>query len=86
LEAGSSKVTSKGQVVIPKRLREKYDIFPATKIRWIEKEKGILMIPESVDPIKAARGMLQGSGILKTFLKEKELEKQRESNRLGKRR
>ena len=63
MEAGSSKVTSKGQVVIPKRLREKYAILPATKIRWIEKEKGILMIPESVDPIKAARGMLQGSGI-----------------------
>ena len=83
LEAGSSRVTSKGQVVIPKRLREKYAIFPAMTIRWIE--KGILMVPESGDPIKAARGMLRGSGILKAFMKEKKLEKQRENKRLGKR-
>ena len=85
MEAGSSRVTSKGQVVIPKRLREKYAIFPAMTIRWIEKEKGILMVPESGDPIKAARGMLRGSGILKAFMKEKKLEKQRENKRLGKR-
>ena len=80
----SSKVTSKGQIVIPKRLREKYAIFPATTISWIEKEGGILMVPESADPIKAARGMLRGSGILKAYLKEKKLEKQRENKRLAK--
>ena len=80
----SSKVTSKGQIVIPKRLREKYAIFPATAISWIEKEGGILMVPESADPIKAARGMLRGSGILKAYLKEKKLEKQRENKRLAK--
>ena len=72
-----SKVTSKGQIVIPKKLREKYGILPATAVRWIEKEEGILMVPESGDPIKEVRGMLEGSGILKTYLKEKRLEKQR---------
>ncbi len=45
MEAISSKVTSKGQVVIPKRLRVKYGIRSATAIRWIEKDQGILMIP-----------------------------------------
>ncbi len=39
-----SKVTSKGQVVIPKRLKEKYGIHSATAIRWVEKDQGILMI------------------------------------------
>jgi AbrB family looped-hinge helix DNA binding protein len=75
----SSKVTSKGQIAIPKRLREKYRISSATAIRWVEKEEGILMVPETEDPIKAARGMLKGSGILKAYLKEKDLEKQREN-------
>jgi hypothetical protein len=42
------------------------------------------MVPESADPIKAARGMLRGSGILKAYLKEKKLEKQRENKRLAK--
>ena len=83
METISSKVTSKGQVVIPKRLREKYGIRSTTAIRWIEKDQGILMVPESEDPIVAARGMLKGSGILKAYLKEKRREKQRENTRVA---
>jgi len=49
METISSKVTSKGQVVIPKKLREKYGIRTATAIRWIEDDQGILMVPESED-------------------------------------
>ena len=71
MEAISSKVTSKGQVVIPKRLRVKYGIHSATAIRWIEKDQGILMVLESEDPIVEVRGMLKGSGILKAYLKER---------------
>jgi len=84
MEAVSSKVTSKGQVVIPKRLRVKYGIHSATAIRWIEKDQGILMVPESEDPIVEARGMLKGSGILKAYLKEKRFAKQREDKRFAK--
>ena len=83
METISSKVTSKGQVVIPKRLREKYGIRSLTAIRWIEKDQGILMVPESKDPVKAARGMLKGSGILKAYLKGKKFEKQRENKRVA---
>jgi len=68
METVSSRVTSKGQVVIPKKLREKYGIRTATAIRWIEKDQGILKAPESEDPIVAARGMLKGSGILKAYI------------------
>ena len=85
METGKSRVTSKGQIVIPKKLREKYAIAPAMTIRWIPKEEGLLMIPETGDAVKAARGMLKGSGLLKTYLKEKQLEKKRENRRLGKR-
>jgi AbrB family looped-hinge helix DNA binding protein len=84
METMSSKVTSKGQVVIPKILREKYGIRAATAIRWIEKDHGILMVPESEDPILAARGMLKGSGILNAYLKEKKREKQKEDKRIAK--
>lgn len=84
METTSSTVTSKGQVVIPKRLREKYGIRPATLIRWVEIDKGILMVPESEDPIVTVRGMFKGSGMLKAYLNEKKLEKQREDKRVGK--
>jgi len=83
METLSSKVTSKGQVVIPKKLREKYGIRTATAIRWIENDQGILMVPESEDPIVAARGMLKGSGILKAYLKEKKRDKQKENKRIA---
>jgi AbrB family looped-hinge helix DNA binding protein len=81
METISSKVTSKGQVVIPKKLREKYGIRASTAIRWIEKDQGILMVPESENPIVAARGMLQGSGILKAYMKEKSREKEKENSK-----
>ena len=83
METISSKVTSKGQVVIPKILREKYGIRTATAIRWIEKEQGILIVPESEDPIVAARGMLKGFGIMKAYLKEKRREKQKENKKIA---
>jgi len=85
VKADSSRVTSKGQVVIPKKLRKKYDIAPSMMIRWIPREEGLLMVPETGDVIKAARGMLRGSNLLKAYLKEKKLEKQRENKKLGRR-
>jgi len=83
MQSAQSKVTSKGQVVIPKKIRQKYGIQSSTSIRWIEKEGGILMVPDSEDPIKAARGMFSGSGILKSYLQEKKREKERENKRVG---
>jgi len=81
MHTATSKVTTKGQIVIPKRIREKYGIFPSTSIRWIEKKEGILMVPDAEDPIISARGMLEGSGVLKAYLKEKEKEKEMEDKR-----
>ena len=79
MQTTSSKVTSKGQIVIPKKIREKYGIRPSSSIHWIEKEGGILMVPDSDDPIISARGMLQGAGLLKAYLQEKKKEKEREN-------
>ena len=36
------------------------------------------MVPDSEDPVVAARGMLEYSGILKACLKEKKREKEKE--------
>ena len=81
MHTATSKVTTKGQIVIPKRIREKYGIFPSTSIRWIEKKEGILMVPDAEDPIISARGMLEGAGVLKAYLKEKEKEKEMEDKK-----
>jgi nifR3 family TIM-barrel protein len=52
-------------------------INPSTSIKWIEKKEGILMVPDTEDPIIAARGMLKGSGVLKAYLKEKKKERKK---------
>jgi len=83
MHTATSKVTTKGQIVIPKRIREKYGIYPSTSIRWIEKKEGILMVPDSEDPIIAARGMLKGSGVMKAYLREKEKEKKLEDEKFA---
>ena len=79
MQTTSSRVTSKGQIVIPKKLREKYGIRPSSSIHWIEKEEGILMVPDSDDPITSARGMLEDAGLLKAYMKDKKKEKEREN-------
>ena len=83
MHTATSKVTSKGQIVIPKKIREKYGIDPSTSIRWFEKKEGILMVPDSEDPIIAARGMLEGSGVLKAYMQEKDREKKMEERAFG---
>jgi AbrB family looped-hinge helix DNA binding protein len=83
MHTATSKVTTKGQIVIPKRIREKYGIYPSTSIRWIEKEEGILMVPDTEDPIVAARGMLKGTGVLKAYLREKKKEKKMEDKKFA---
>ena len=83
MRTATSKVTTKGQIVIPKRIREKYGIYPSTSVRWIEKKEGILMVPDTEDPIIAARGILKGVGVLKAYMKEKSKEKKMEEKRIA---
>ena len=37
------KITTKGQVTIPKRLREKYDLAPESEVTFEPVENGVLM-------------------------------------------
>ena len=83
MHTATSKVTTKGQIVIPKKIREKYGIIPSTSIKWIEKKEGILMVPDTEDPIIAARGMLKGAGVLKAYLKEKKKERKMENKKIA---
>jgi AbrB family looped-hinge helix DNA binding protein len=83
MNSATSKVTTKGQIVIPKKIRDKYGIYPSTSIRWIEKKEGILMVPDTEDPIVAARGMLKGTGVLKAYLREKKKDKKKEGKKFA---
>mgnify|MGYP001613744409 CR=1 FL=1 len=52
------KVLTKGQVVIPAKLRKKYHIKTGSELEVLEYGGMIHLIPPVTDPIKAAAGFL----------------------------
>ncbi len=80
-------VTSKGQLVIPARLRRRYDIQPGTKICFIERENEILFQPVTKDYIRGVCGLLKSEDLVtKDLLKERTKDKQREEKKFERRR
>ena len=67
------KTSSKGQIVIPKEIREQLGITPGKKVlfRIVDKHAEISPLPD--DPIRAMRGILKGGrSLAKELLKERE--------------
>ena len=69
-------LTSKGQLLIPKRLRTKYGIKSGVKIIFEETENGVIIRPLNEDFFNSFAGILKSTGNLKAEMKEfKEEEK-----------
>ena len=52
------KATERGQITIPKTLREKYGITQATELQFLEREDGLLLVKaRSINPLERFRGM-----------------------------
>jgi AbrB family looped-hinge helix DNA binding protein len=72
-------VTSKGQLVVPARLRRKYGIRPGTKIRFVERDNEIVFQPLTRDYIRAMCGMLRSeTSATRELLKERARDRERE--------
>ena len=54
----SSVITTKGQIVIPKTIREKYKLKPGTKIYFEETKTGIYLKHINSDFITKAKGII----------------------------
>jgi len=79
-----TKVSVRGQTVIPHEIREELGIKPNTKIDWSTRNGVIIAIPLPDDPIAASLGALAGRGYtMKNFLedrnKERELERRQDA-------
>lgn len=69
--------TTKGQVVIPSKLRRKYGIKPGTRLNFIDEEDGIKIIPVTPEVVKANIGFLGKEGdLLKALMEEKKRERE----------
>lgn len=57
---GKAKVSPKGQVVIPKPLRDKYGIKEGEEVLVEESRRGILVMKKEENPLKMMVGLFEG--------------------------
>jgi AbrB family looped-hinge helix DNA binding protein len=76
-DAGFSTVTSKGQLVIPAKLRRKYSIRKGTRVAFVEEEDRLVLQPLTPEYIHRLQGSLKkGPSALKFLLKERRRERE----------
>ncbi len=69
--------TSKGQIVIPSKLRNKYHIKEGTRIEFVEDEKTgyIILKPITAEYVHSLRGILKGNAGMKALKEDRQKEK-----------
>ena len=78
-------VTSKGQLVVPAKLRRRYGIKPGTKVCFIERGNEILFQPVTKEYIRSVCGMLKSeTSVTQELLKERAKDREREEAKLEK--
>lgn len=55
-----TRLSEKGQVLIPKALRRKFGLKPGASIQWVAEEGRLVLSPVPPDPIAAATSFLKG--------------------------
>lgn len=71
-------VTTKGQVVIPSRVRRRHGIKKGTRVCFVEKEGAILLQPVTDEYIDGLMGSLGTKGkILQALLEDRKRERER---------
>lgn len=74
----SAIVTTKGQVVIPARIRRRLNIKKGTAICFTEQGNAVLLQPVTDEYIRSLRGSLgTGGKVLKALMAEKKRERER---------
>lgn len=67
--------SSKGQVVIPRWLRQEFDIEEGTRAQVYAEGDHIVLKPITPKYLKTLRGSLKGTGVLKALMEDRKLER-----------
>jgi AbrB family looped-hinge helix DNA binding protein len=71
-----STVTTKGQLVIPAKLRRKYAIREGTQVAFLEEENRLVLQPLTPEFVKSLRGSLKADpSALKLLLEDRKHER-----------
>jgi len=76
-----SKVSQRGQTVVPAPLRQRYGIEPGTALEWTDRDGEIRVIPLPSDLIAALRGSARGERLTARLLRARTEERKRERRR-----
>lgn len=77
MKADVSTVTTKGQLVIPSKLRRKYGIRKGTLVAIVEEENRMILQPLTPEFIRGLRGSLKGeASALKVLVEERKRERE----------
>ena len=69
-------VTTKGQLVIPSKLRRKYSIKEGTQVAFVEQENRLVLQPLTPEFIRSLRGSLKGGpSALKALVADRKRER-----------
>ena len=80
----SANVTSKGQLVIPAKLRRRYGIKAGTKVRFIERGGEIVFQPVTSTYIRSLCGLLKSeTSVTRELLEERARDKEREEAKVA---
>ena len=72
-----STVTTKGQLVIPSKLRRKYSIKEGTQVAFLEQENRLILQPLTPEFIRSLRGSLRSEpSALRTLLEDRKRDRQ----------
>jgi AbrB family looped-hinge helix DNA binding protein len=79
------KMGAKGQVVVPKELRDRHGLKPGDEIVFDDADGDIRIrrAGTKAEIIERLRGSLAGSGILEEYMAEKRREREREERKYG---
>lgn len=81
----TSVLTTKGQLLIPKRIRNKYGIKSGVKVIFEETDDGVIIKPINEQYFKSFRGILKSTGRLHEEMKQmKDEEKRLEDRKFNK--
>ncbi len=76
VEAETATVTSKGQLVIPARLRRRLGIRKGTRVSFVEDNGRLILQPVTAEFIRSLRGSLKdGPSVLKFLMQERKRER-----------
>ena len=77
MKAEVSTVTTKGQLVIPSKLRRKYAIKEGTQVAFLEEENRLVLQPLTPEFIRSLRGSLSSEpSALKFLLEDRKRERE----------